>query len=70
MVLFGNIEVREIVFMERMDFERRVIGALKDGTRGPGRGFVLMPSASPVGFELPVRAARNYECMVRIAEHF
>jgi hypothetical protein len=38
--------------------------ALDEGTRGPGRGFVLMPSSCPYGRVLTDRALRNYEVMV------
>lgn len=70
MVLFGNLEVRDIVNLETAAFEKKVEQALRDGTKGQGRGFVLMPSASPVGRVLTPRTSNNYETMVRIAESF
>ena len=51
-------------------FAEKVMQALKEGTTGKGRGFVLMPSASPYGRKLSVKALRNYEIMVDLAEKF
>ncbi len=49
MVLFGNIEASDIENLAPCDFEVKVRRALDEGTAGEGRGFVLMPSASPYG---------------------
>jgi hypothetical protein len=68
LVLFGNIELADIESMEPADFERLVAQALTDGTRGQGRGFVLMPSAAPNGRLITPRILKNYETMVRLAE--
>ena len=50
------------------EFERKVEQALAEGTAGEGRGFVLMPSASPYGRKLTPHTLRNYETMVRRVE--
>jgi len=70
MVLFGNIESVELETMKPPAFEKRVAGALADGTAGPGRGFVLMPSASPYGRSISKDTLANYETMVRLAKAF
>lgn len=67
LVLFGNIECADIENLPTPEFENRIRRALDEGTSGPGRGFVLMPSASPYGRILSIRALDNYRAMVRIA---
>ncbi|HLB74477.1 MAG TPA: uroporphyrinogen decarboxylase family protein [Sedimentisphaerales bacterium] len=68
LVLFGNIEIADIENAEATDFEKMVRRALNDGTRGQGRGFVLMPSASPIGRKVAARTMKNYETIVRVVE--
>jgi uroporphyrinogen-III decarboxylase len=70
LVLFGNIELSDIESMEPAQFERLVAQTLADGTRGPGRGFVLMPSSAPNGRQITPRILKNYETMVGLAERF
>ena len=70
LVLFGNIELSDIESMEPPEFERLVARTLADGTRGHGRGFVLMPSSAPNGRQITPRILKNYETMVRLAEEF
>lgn len=70
MVLFGNLEANDIENLPTDRFAEKVKRALNEGTAGPGRGFVLMPAASPYGRELPVLALRNYEKMVELVERF
>jgi len=67
LVIFGNIEISDIENMEPSEFERVVMQSLKDGTSGPGKGFVLMPSACPFGREITTKTLTNYETMVRLA---
>ena len=67
MVLFGNLEIRDIENMPPPEFESVVAAALDEGTRGEGRGFVLMPSASPYGRTITPTTMANYETMVRLA---
>lgn len=64
MVLFGNLESSDLENLPPADFRVLVQRAIDEGTRGPGRGFVLMPSACPYGRVLPERALRNYEVML------
>jgi len=68
LVLFGNIELVEIETLPEDVFRERVKQALSDGMYGQGRGFVLMPSASPISRQLPTLAYRNYLTMVELAE--
>jgi len=70
LVLFGNIELSDIETMEPAEFRKVVERTLIDGTRGHGRGFVLMPSAAPNGREVTSRTLRNYETMVDLTERF
>jgi hypothetical protein len=70
LVLFGNLEVSDIETMEPEQFKRVVEKALADGTRGSGRGFVLMPSSAPNGRQITARTLQNYETMVHLAETF
>ncbi len=70
MVLFGNIEMADIENAEPNEFEPLVRRTLQAGTKGQGRGFVLMPSACPYGRKISARTLRNYETIVRIAEEF
>ncbi len=67
LVLFGNIEIRDIENLPPDQFEKVVAKSLTDGTAGPGRGFVLMPSACPCGRTIAARTMANYETMVRLA---
>lgn len=68
LVLFGNIECADIENLPTDRFENKVRRALKEGTSGAGRGFVLMPSASPYGRILGRQALENYRTLVRITE--
>ncbi|MBI9018222.1 MAG: hypothetical protein JEZ07_13275 [Phycisphaerae bacterium] len=70
LVLFGNIEISEIELLEKDDFRRLVGQALEDGTYGDGRGFVLMPSASPFGRKISDRTLGNYRIMVEMAQKY
>lgn len=67
-VLMGNIEASDIENLPTREFEKRVATALREGTAGEGRGFVLHPSASPYGRTITARTMANYETMVRMAE--
>jgi uroporphyrinogen-III decarboxylase len=70
MALFGNIESSEIELLQPPEFEARVAQALREGTAGEGRGFVLMPSACPYGRIIPPHVLENYRTMVRLAKEF
>jgi hypothetical protein len=70
MVLFGNIEAAELELLPPVQFEARVLQALREGTAGEGRGFVLMPSACPYGRRIPAHVLANYETMIRLAQDF
>lgn len=65
LVLFGNLECADIENLPTSEFEKKVSQALEEGTAGSGRGFVLMPSASPYGRVLEEQALANYQAMVR-----
>ncbi len=69
LVLFGNIEIADIENTPPIQFEQIVKKTLADGTDGPGRGFVLMPSACPCGREISPTTLANYQTMVRLAHN-
>lgn len=69
-ILFGNLEVRDIETLPTEQFAEKVKRALDEGTQGNGRGFVLMPSASPCGRNLSSITLRNYETMIDMVERF
>jgi hypothetical protein len=68
LVLFGNLEIADIEMLPEAQFAEKVKRALDEGTAGEGRGFVLMPSASPYGRTISERTMRNYETIVRSIE--
>ena len=68
LVLFGNLEVADIENLPTPRFSEKVKRALDEGSAGAGRGFVLMPSASPYGRELSALTLKNYETIVKIVE--
>jgi uroporphyrinogen-III decarboxylase len=67
LALFGNIEIRDIEQLPPAAFEKVAAKALRDGTAGEGRGFVLMPTACPCGRKITPRTLANYRTMVRLA---
>jgi len=67
-VLFGNLEISDIENMDCADFEKVVAKALREGTTGGGKGFVLMPSSAPYGREITPKTLANYQTMVRLAK--
>ncbi len=66
LVLFGNLEIADIELLPTPRFAEKVKRALDQGTAGAGRGFVLLPSASPYGRDLSPVTLRNYETMVNL----
>ncbi len=70
LTLFGNLELSDIETMAPKEFRGKVETALAEGTAGSGRGFVLMPSASPIGRKLRRETFENYKLMIDIAEHW
>lgn len=70
LVLFGNLEISDIENLPVKEFERKVVKALREGTAGRGRGFVLQPSACPYGRALSAATVRNYEAMLACVERF
>jgi hypothetical protein len=70
LVLFGNVEARDLECLPPAEFERVVAQALREGTAGEGKGFVLMPSASPYGRTITPVTLANYETMIRLATGF
>lgn len=70
LVLFGNLEASDIENLKAELFREKVKTALDEGTRGNGRGFVLIPSACPYGRKLSPAAMKNYEVMIEEIERF
>jgi hypothetical protein len=70
LTLFGNIECADIENLKPKDFEQKVLSALVEGTFGQGKGFVLMPSASPYGRCLSPNVIENYRTMIRLTRSF
>lgn len=70
MALFGNIEATDLENLPTDQFRVKVETALREGTAGQGRGFVLMPSACPYGRVLPPLALSNYETMIRLTVNY
>lgn len=68
MVLFGNLEASDIENLPTDQFTEKIKRAIDEGMSASGRGFVLMPSASPYGRKLSALALRNYEKMIEIVE--
>jgi len=68
MVLFGNLEASDIENLPTPQFEKKIHTAIREGTAGEGRGFVLMPSACPYGRVLSPLALANYRKMVEVVE--
>lgn len=66
LVLFGNLEIRDIEFLPPKQFEETVKRAIEEGQSGNGRGFVLQPSASPYGRSITSGTLENYRTMVRL----
>ena len=69
MVLFGNLEVSDIENMPSEKFREVVRRSIRSGTKGEGRGFVLMPSASPCSREISPLTLRNYEIIIEEINH-
>ena len=70
LVLFGNLELSDIETLSENAFAPKVLAALEQGTAGAGRGFVLMPSACPIGRALSDTALRNYFRLIQEYEVF
>lgn len=70
LVLFGNIEIADLENLAPSRFAEKVRRALEEGTRGSGRGFVLMPSSAPCGRTISSHTLQNYETMVRLAREW
>ena len=68
MTLFGNLEASDIENLPTPQFAQKIATAIREGTTGPGRGFVLMPSACPYGRVLSPLALANYRKMVEVVE--
>jgi len=68
LVLFGNLEASDLENLEANEFAVKIDRAIREGTSGRGRGFVLMPSACPYGRVLSGRTFANYEKMLEMIE--
>jgi uroporphyrinogen-III decarboxylase len=70
LVLFGNLEISDIENMPSGEFRKTVQKSLNEGTSGEGRGFVLMPTASPYGRSISENTLENYRIMIEEVENF
>lgn len=68
LVLFGNLEASDLENLPQPAFRERIRRAIAEGTSGEGRGFVLMPSASPYGRRFSATAMKNYDAMIEEIE--
>lgn len=69
-VLMGNIEDADIENLPADEFEKKVATALREGTAGAGRGFILHPSAAPYGRVISAGTTANYKTMIRLATNW
>ncbi|MHC4068399.1 MAG: uroporphyrinogen decarboxylase family protein [Planctomycetota bacterium] len=70
LVLFGNIEIADIEILPNKEFGALVDRTLGEMSSGEGRGFVLMPTASPCGRKVSSQTLRNYKTLVQKAHDF
>jgi len=70
LTLFGNLEASDLENLPAPQFAEKVRTALREGTEGEGRGFILQPSACPYGRVLAPRVVENYRTMVDLVERF
>lgn len=68
LVLFGNLEIRDIEQLSPEEFEPLIEKAIEEGTFGEGKGFVLMPSACPLGRILSENTLNNYKKIIEVIE--
>jgi hypothetical protein len=68
LVLFGNLEITDIENLQLEEFSNVVKASIDEGTKGNGRGFVLLPSSCPYGRFLSPMTLRNYEKIIEIIE--
>ncbi len=69
-VLMGNIEASDIENLKPNDFEKKVVKALREGTDGGGRGFILQPSSCPYGRTITSQIMKNYQLMTSLAQNW
>ena len=68
MCLFGNIEVKLLEYGSSDEIRNFVINAMAQAK--PGGGFVIMPTASPIGIPLSSKTLDNYATFIETAlEH-
>lgn len=67
LVLFGNIEATHIENMAGDAFRALVIDTVRQGTSHQGRGFVLMPTASPFRRVISAQILENFQIMLDVA---
>ncbi len=66
MVLFGNLEASDMENLPTDQVAQKIQTAIKEGTEGLGRGFVLLPSSCPYGRKLSLLAVANYRKIVEM----
>ncbi len=70
LVVFGNIEIADIENLSNDEFGAMVDRTLGEMASGSGRGYVLMPTASPVGRKVSADTVGNYETLVQKVRDF
>lgn len=61
-------QAADIEMLPPPEFEVKVVTALREGTAGGGRGYILHPSACPYGRAITAQTITNYETMIRLAQ--
>ncbi len=65
LVFFGNIEISDIENLPNDEFAAVVDRTLDDFAGYSGRGFVVMPSSSPLGRKISPETVQNYETLLK-----
>lgn len=70
LVLFGNLELSEMELLKSDIFANKVATAIEEGTAFSRKGFVLMPSAAPLGRVLQAKVYENYKTIIEVYESY
>ncbi len=70
LVLFGNLELSEMELLAPEVFREKVATAIEEGAAYCKKGFVLMPSAAPLGRVLKDKVYENYKTIIEVYEAY